>query len=163
MPVDLYIGGAEHAVLHLLYARFWHKALYDLGHVSTPEPFKKLFNQGMMTADAFQDERGVYIDIREVEFRDGEPVEKETGKGATPIFRQNGQALQKWVAAGRGRRGIWRGYSAAIRNVHGAARSECAMEHGRHSWDAALLAARLAKLCRFGPTRKDRGERCVGT
>ena len=80
MPVDLYIGGAEHAVLHLLYARFWHKALYDLGHVSTPEPFKKLFNQGMMTADAFQDERGVYIDIREVEFRDGEPVEKGTGK-----------------------------------------------------------------------------------
>ena len=80
MPVDLYIGGAEHAVLHLLYARFWHKTLYDLGHVSTPEPFKKLFNQGMMTADAFQDDRGVYIDIREVEFRDGEPVEKGTGK-----------------------------------------------------------------------------------
>ena len=80
MPVDLYIGGAEHAVLHLLYARFWHKALYDLGHVSTPEPFKKLFNQGMMTADAFQDERGVYIDIREVELRDGEPVEKGTGR-----------------------------------------------------------------------------------
>lgn len=80
MPVDLYIGGAEHAVLHLLYARFWHKALYDLGHVSTPEPFKKLFNQGMMTADAFQDDRGVYIDIRQVEFRDGEPVEKGTGQ-----------------------------------------------------------------------------------
>ena len=80
MPVDLYIGGAEHAVLHLLYARFWHKALYDLDHVSTPEPFKKLFNQGMMTADAFQDDRGVYIDIREVEFRDGEPVEMGTGK-----------------------------------------------------------------------------------
>ena len=80
MPVDLYIGGAEHAVLHLLYARFWHKALYDLGHVSTPEPFKKLFNQGMMTADAFQDDRGVYIDIREVEFRDGDPIEKGTGK-----------------------------------------------------------------------------------
>ena len=72
MPVDLYVGGAEHAVLHLLYARFWHKVLYDLGHVSTPEPFKKLFNQGMITADAFQDERGVYVDIREVELRDGE-------------------------------------------------------------------------------------------
>ncbi len=91
MPVDLYIGGAEHAVLHLLYARFWHKALYDLGHVSTPEPFKKLFNQGMMTADAFQDERGVYIDIREVEFRDGEPVEQETGKVLRRSFGKMGK------------------------------------------------------------------------
>ena len=91
MPVDLYIGGAEHAVLHLLYARFWHKALYDLGHVSTPEPFKKLFNQGMMTADAFQDDRGVYIDIREVEFRDGEPVEKGTGKVLRRSFGKMGK------------------------------------------------------------------------
>ena len=80
MPVDLYIGGAEHAVLHLLYARFWHKALYDLGHISTPEPFKKLFNQGMITADAFQDDRGAYVDIRNVEFRDGEPFESGTDK-----------------------------------------------------------------------------------
>lgn len=79
MPVDLYVGGAEHAVLHLLYARFWHKVLYDLGHVSTPEPFKKLFNQGMITADAYQDERGVYVDIRAVELRDGEGYHKETG------------------------------------------------------------------------------------
>jgi len=81
MPVDLYIGGAEHAVLHLLYARFWHKVLFDLGHVSSPEPFKKHFSQGMITADAFTDDRGVYIDIRKVEFdRDGEPVHTETGK-----------------------------------------------------------------------------------
>ena len=91
MPVDLYIGGAEHAVLHLLYARFWHKALYDLDHVSTPEPFKKLFNQGMMTADAFQDERGVYIDIRKVEFRDGEPVEKGTEKVLRRSFGKMGK------------------------------------------------------------------------
>ena len=93
MPVDLYIGGAEHAVLHLLYARFWHKALYDLGHVSTPEPFKKLFNQGMMTADAFQDDRGVYIDIREVEFRDGEPIEKGTGK---TLHRSSGKMGKRY-------------------------------------------------------------------
>ncbi len=46
LPVDLYIGGAEHAVLHLLYSRFWHKVLFDRGHVSTPEPFQKLVNQG---------------------------------------------------------------------------------------------------------------------
>jgi len=80
MPVDLYIGGAEHAVLHLLYARFWHKVLFDLGHVSSPEPFEKLFNQGMVTADAFADDRGVYVDIREVEFRNGTPIHTETGK-----------------------------------------------------------------------------------
>ncbi len=51
MPVDLYIGGAEHAVLHLLYSRFWHKMLYDLGYVSTPEPFTKLINQGMILGE----------------------------------------------------------------------------------------------------------------
>ena len=51
MPVDLYIGGAEHAVLHLLYARFWHKVLFDRGHVSTPEPFMKLVNQGMILGE----------------------------------------------------------------------------------------------------------------
>ena len=51
MPVDLYIGGAEHAVLHLLYSRFWHKLLYDLGYVKTKEPFKKLINQGMILGE----------------------------------------------------------------------------------------------------------------
>jgi leucyl-tRNA synthetase len=69
--VDLYVGGAEHAVLHLLYARFWHKVLFDLGHVSTPEPFHRLFNQGTITAAAFTDERGVYVEASEVEERDG--------------------------------------------------------------------------------------------
>ena len=72
--VDLYVGGAEHAVLHLLYARFWHKVLFDLGHVSTPEPFHRLFNQGTITAAAYTDERGVYVDAAEVEERDGEYV-----------------------------------------------------------------------------------------
>ena len=60
--VDLYVGGAEHAVLHLLYARFWHKVLFDLGHVSTPEPFHRLFNQGTITAAAYTDERGAYVE-----------------------------------------------------------------------------------------------------
>src|SRR5207248_890331 len=62
--VDLYVGGAEHAVLHLLYARFWHKVLYDLGHVSTAEPFQRLFNQGTITAAAYVDERGAYVETR---------------------------------------------------------------------------------------------------
>src|SRR6202008_3241851 len=51
MPIDLYVGGAEHAVLHLLYSRFWHKVLFDRGHVSTPEPFRKLVNQGMILGE----------------------------------------------------------------------------------------------------------------
>ena len=84
--VDLYIGGVEHAVLHLLYARFWHKVLFDLGHVSGPEPFQRLFNQGYIQAYAFQDERGIYVDAERVEerdggfFFDGEPVVRSYGK-----------------------------------------------------------------------------------
>lgn len=66
MNVDLYVGGAEHAVLHLLYSRFWHKVLFDLGYVSTKEPFQKLFNQGMIQAHAFKDERGVLVPSDEV-------------------------------------------------------------------------------------------------
>ncbi len=84
--IDLYVGGAEHAVLHLLYARFWHKVLYDLGHVSTPEPFGRLFNQGYIQAYAYTDSRGVYVPAAEVVERDGafyykdEPVRREFGK-----------------------------------------------------------------------------------
>jgi leucyl-tRNA synthetase len=84
--VDLYVGGVEHAVLHLLYARFWHKVLFDLGHVSSPEPYHRLFNQGYILAAAFQDERGMYVDAFGVEERDGkhffggDPVTREYGK-----------------------------------------------------------------------------------
>ena len=69
--VDLYVGGVEHAVLHLLYARFWHKVLYDLGHVSGPEPFGRLYNQGYIQAAAYQDSRGVYVEASEVVERNG--------------------------------------------------------------------------------------------
>ncbi len=84
--IDLYVGGAEHAVLHLLYARFWHKVLFDLGYVSTPEPFGKLFNQGYIQAYAYTDERGVYVPADQVTetdgkfFHDGQPVTREFGK-----------------------------------------------------------------------------------
>ena len=67
--VDLYVGGVEHAVLHLLYGRFWHKVLFDLGHVSSEEPFQRLFNQGYIQADAFTDSRGVYVEASDVEER----------------------------------------------------------------------------------------------
>ncbi|MFF8383465.1 leucine--tRNA ligase [Streptomyces kanasensis] len=69
--VDLYVGGAEHAVLHLLYARFWSKVLYDLGHVSSAEPFHRLFNQGMIQAFVYRDARGIAVPAAEVEERDG--------------------------------------------------------------------------------------------
>ncbi|CAM5248923.1 leucine--tRNA ligase [Streptomyces narbonensis] len=69
--VDLYVGGAEHAVLHLLYARFWSKMLFDLGHVSSAEPFHKLYNQGMIQAFVYRDARGIAVPAAEVEERDG--------------------------------------------------------------------------------------------
>lgn len=79
MPVDLYVGGAEHAVLHLLYSRFWHKVLYDAGHVSTPEPFQKLFNQGMILAYSYKDAQGKYHYPHQVERQGDGWVVKETG------------------------------------------------------------------------------------
>lgn len=81
MPVDLYVGGVEHAVLHLLYARFWHKVLYDCGWVSTKEPFQKLFNQGMILAYSYRDARGKYHHPSDVDERDdGTVVLKTTGE-----------------------------------------------------------------------------------
>ena len=87
--VDLYVGGVEHAVLHLLYARFWHQVLYDIGVASTTEPFGRLFNQGYILADAFTDARGLYVPAagvtREPDGPDdwsyrGQPVTRRTGK-----------------------------------------------------------------------------------
>ncbi len=84
---DLYVGGVEHAVLHLLYARFWHKVLYDLGYVSSSEPFHRLFNQGMIEAYAYTDSRGQYVPADEVAGSEedgftwkGQPVNREFGK-----------------------------------------------------------------------------------
>ena len=84
--VDLYVGGVEHAVLHLLYARFWHKVLFDLGYVSSKEPYRRLYNQGYIQAYAYTDSRGVYVPAAEVVERDGafyygdEKVNQEYGK-----------------------------------------------------------------------------------
>jgi leucyl-tRNA synthetase len=85
--VDLYVGGVEHAVLHLLYARFWHKVLFDLGYVSSSEPFRRLYNQGYIQAYAYTDERGVYVPAEEVTegadgryFHGGTEVRREYGK-----------------------------------------------------------------------------------
>lgn len=84
--LDLYIGGVEHAVLHLLYSRFWHKVLFDLGYVTSSEPYRKLFNQGMIQAYAYTDARGIYVPADEVTetdgtfFYDGAEVNQEYGK-----------------------------------------------------------------------------------
>lgn len=88
MPVDLYVGGAEHAVLHLLYARFWHKVLFDLGYVTTREPFKRLFNQGMVLAHAYKNKRGALVPNDEV-------IESEDGKTR---HKDSGEILERFVA-----------------------------------------------------------------
>ena len=80
-PVDCYVGGAEHAVLHLLYARFWHKVLFDLGYVHTKEPFQKLRHQGMITSYSHRDSKGVYHPYEVVEYDDkGNAVHAQTGE-----------------------------------------------------------------------------------
>jgi leucyl-tRNA synthetase len=95
MPVDLYVGGVEHAVLHLLYSRFWHKVLYDLGHVSSPEPFQRLINQGLILGETefhtFETSTGVQVSATEVR----ELVEEASPEGVKlfGIHKQTGEKL----------------------------------------------------------------------
>jgi leucyl-tRNA synthetase len=99
MPVDLYVGGAEHAVLHLLYARFWHKVLYDRGYVSTEEPFAKLVNQGMILGEmeftAFVDPSGKYVDAADVRRRPDGQLETVTGQAASPVSVQPSEVTKQ--------------------------------------------------------------------
>ncbi|MBR5400331.1 MAG: leucine--tRNA ligase [Treponema sp.] len=97
MPVDLYIGGAEHAVLHLLYARFWHKVLYDIGVVSTKEPFQRLVNQGMITSFAFQRKNKTLVPVDEVEQKDDKFIEKATGEELEQIVAKMSKSLKNVV------------------------------------------------------------------
>jgi leucyl-tRNA synthetase len=91
-PIDLYVGGAEHAVLHLLYARFWHKVLFDLGYVSTKEPFQSLFNQGMVLSFAFKDPSGRLTPVDEA-------VSKAEGESSHEFFhKESGERLERIVA-----------------------------------------------------------------
>ena len=98
--VDLYVGGVEHAVLHLLYARFWHKVLYDLGHVSSAEPFHRLFNQGYVQAYAFADARGQHVpaaEVEEVEGPDGEVSYRWHGEEVFREYGKMGKSLKNVV------------------------------------------------------------------
>jgi leucyl-tRNA synthetase len=94
--VDLYVGGVEHAVLHLLYARFWHKVLFDLGHVSSKEPYARLFNQGYVLAAAYKDDREIYVDAFAIEERDGQHLFE--GRPVTREFGKMGKSLKNAVS-----------------------------------------------------------------
>jgi len=96
--VDLYIGGAEHAVLHLLYARFWHHALFDLGHVSTPEPWRKLFHQGLILSSAFQRADKSLVAVDQVEEQlDGTFMQIGTGDVVTQVTAKMSKTLKNVV------------------------------------------------------------------
>ncbi|MCU0376847.1 MAG: leucine--tRNA ligase [Bacteroidales bacterium] len=97
MPVDLYIGGAEHAVLHLLYSRFWHKVMFDLGIVSTDEPFIKLFNQGMILAFAYETAAGAKVSSDQVTEKDGKYFHTETGEELKQIVAKMSKSLKNVV------------------------------------------------------------------
>jgi leucyl-tRNA synthetase len=83
MPVDLYVGGAEHAVLHLLYSRFWHKVLFDRGYVSTMEPFQKLINQGMILSITYRNSEGRIVPYSKIRFEEGKALHTETEEELT--------------------------------------------------------------------------------
>jgi len=97
MPVDLYVGGAEHAVLHLLYSRFWHKVLFDLGIVSTDEPFAKLFNQGMILAFAYETQTGAKVPADQVTEREGKFFHSENGAELRQIVAKMSKSLKNVV------------------------------------------------------------------
>ncbi|MBG0859370.1 MAG: leucine--tRNA ligase [Bacteroidales bacterium] len=97
MPADLYIGGAEHAVLHLLYSRFWHKVLYDLGIVSTDEPYTRLYNQGMILAFAYENASGAKVAADLAEERDGKFYNRETGEELRQLVAKMSKSLKNVV------------------------------------------------------------------
>ena len=107
MPVDLYVGGVEHAVLHLLYARFWHKVLYDLGHVSTAEPFSRLVNQGLILGE---------MEFHVFETADGQRVSLGEARDVGEEATENGArmiALHKTIGA----RGFTQGAEGALASI----------------------------------------------
>ncbi|MBE6390345.1 MAG: leucine--tRNA ligase [Lentisphaerae bacterium] len=97
LPVDLYVGGAEHAVLHLLYARFWHKVLYDLGYVHCKEPFTKLVNQGMILGTSYKDSRGALVPTDQVDFTANGPVRKSDGEALVEFPAKMSKSLRNVV------------------------------------------------------------------
>jgi leucyl-tRNA synthetase len=147
LPVDLYVGGAEHAVLHLLYARFWHKVLFDRGYVSCPEPFHRLVNQGMILGEmeyhaspeavAAKQDVLAKLGVTPIHRPAKEEGDEETyilPIGEDQIEKKQGKTTLKpgeRRQSGRCHQGLWRGFPASLRDVHGPARSGQTVEHER--------------------------------
>jgi leucyl-tRNA synthetase len=136
--VDLYVGGVEHAVLHLLYARFWHKVLYDLGHVSTPEPFQRLYNQGYILAAAYTDERGVYVPADEV-VPDGSGGFTHQGRPVTAVAGKMGKSLKNSVSP----QDVYRAYGADTLRLYEMAMGPLDADR---PWNAATSSVSTACL-----------------
>ena len=140
--VDLYVGGVEQAVLHLLYARFFHKVLYDVGVAGTTEPFGRLFNQGYILADAFTDARGLYVPAADVTTASGRVgVPRAAGH---PAGREDGQEPEERHQPGRHLRRLRRGHAAPVRDGDGPAGRGPAVAHRRHRGHAPVPAAPVA-------------------
>ncbi len=153
--VDLYVGGVEHAVLHLLYARFWHKVLYDLGEVSSLEPYARLFNQGYIQAAAFKDAREIYVEATEVEGneRDGFTYR---GRARHPRVGQDGQEPEERRLPRRDVRPVRRRHAAPLRDGRRPARRVPPVGDPRRGRDVPLPAAAVAHDGRRGDRRRAR-------
>ena len=150
--VDLYVGGVEHAVLHLLYARFWHKVLYDLGHVSSREPFRRLFNQGYIQAYAYTDARGSYVARRRGR-RDGDGELLLRRRAGQPRVREDGQDPEERGHARRDVRHLRRRHLPGVRDVDGSAGRVAAVGDPGRGRLAPVPAAGVAQRRRRGDGR----------
>ena len=142
--VDLYVGGVEHAVLHLLYARFWHKVLFDLGYLSSSEPFARLFNQGYVLAAAYEDERGIYVPADDV-VTDADGNADLRGPSGHPPLGQDGQEPQELRVAGADLRRLRRRHAASAPDGDGSAGRVPAVGDARRRRHVPLPAAAVAQ------------------
>ncbi|MBR4399718.1 MAG: leucine--tRNA ligase [Aeriscardovia sp.] len=156
--VDLYVGGVEHAVLHLLYARFWHKVLYDLGYLSSREPFYKLFNQGYVQAYAYTDSRGQYVPASQVEcrFEGGEEAFYFEGKKVNREFGKMGKSLKNMVTPDE----MYEAYGADTFRVYEMSMGPLSESRPWNLKDVAGSQRFLQRLWR-NIVSEDTGEACV--
>ena len=151
MPVDLYVGGAEHAVLHLLYSRFWHKVLFDRGHVSTLEPFQRLINQGMILSITYRDAKGRVMPYTQIDVRRGQGrATRETGEELAGETEKMSKSRGNVIPVDVPLAAVRRRHDPALRDVHGPARSHQALEHAGRRGNQPFPEPRLAHDRRRG-------------